>query len=302
MRRFRLAGQDFYSPFLVPELAPFEITGTQPGTASSAVPFVSDSFHLDGSAAVPAALALTCQAVGWVADAERPVEIWSAPPGTLLRVAGGSDFYIAPGGQAAFFANSAQSEDRLNETDRQILLGPVLVLALALRGTWCLHASAAIFKENLVVFLGESRQGKSTLAAALAAAGHPGWRLVADDILPVTMNSGGMTAWTRFPQLKLPVDAQPGIRLPEQVPISKVCVLSNAGLKEKPALQLLPASQSVQVLLGHTAGARLFDAELLAKHLAFCTRAAGQHPVYRLNYPHRWDVLPGVQELLENLC
>ncbi len=188
----------------------------------------------------------------------------------------------------------------LNETDRQILLGPALVLALALRGTWSLHASAAIYKDALILFLGESGQGKSTLAAYLA--NEAGWRLAADDILPVTMGTDGVTAWPRFPQLKLPVDAQPGPGLPEQLSISKVCVLSGAGEDEMPALERLPASQAIQAFLGHTAGTRLFTPELLGKHLAFCSQAAERAPVYRLTYPHRWDALPIVKDLLEKTC
>ena len=272
MACYRVAGQDFYFSCPVPELASFEITGTQQGTADEAVLFVLSTTYLNNE--------LISRTEGWVA--------------------GGSDFYISPGGQAILWASQGQTSGELNETDRQILIGPALVLALALRGTWCLHASAELFNDNLIVCLGESGQGKSTLAAYLAK--ETNWSLVADDILPVTMGSDRMAAWPRFPQLKLPMDAQPGPGLPEQLSISKVCVLMNAESDEMPGLQRLPAGQAVQVFLGHTAGTRLFDPEVLAKHLAFCSRAAEQVPVYRLTYPHCQDTLPIVKELLESLC
>ncbi len=55
------------------------------------------------------------------------------------------------------------------------------------------------------------------------------------------------------------------------------------------------------MLLGHTAGTRMFPPDLLDRHLAFCTSAAGQVPVYSLKYPHRLNALPIVQRRLEEL-
>ena len=283
---YRFAAQEFYFPGMVPEALPYEVTNTEEETAEKAVPLVTNTFLPNE---------LIARTKGWVANAHRMVEIWSAPAGLLVRTQGGSDFVISPDGMEIRCAR--QVITGLNETDRQILLGPVLVLALALRETWSLHASAAIYKGTLILFLGESGQGKSTLAAYLAR--EVGWLLAADDILPVTMGADGATAWPRFPQLKLPVDAQPGPGLPEQLTISNVCVLSDAGVYEMPALERLPASQAVQVFLGHTAGTRLFTPELLGKHLAFCSQAAERVPVYRLIYPHRWEALPIVKDLLE---
>jgi hypothetical protein len=286
---YRLAAQEFYFSGMVPEALPFEVTNPEEGTAEKAVPFVTNTFLPNE---------LIARTKGWVANAHRTVEIWSAPAGLLVRTQGGNDFVISPDGMS--IERTGQVCAGLNEADRQILLGPVLVLALALRGTWSLHASAAIYKGSLILFLGESGQGKSTLAAYLAK--EAGWQLAADDILPVTLGTEYVMAWPRFPQLKLPVDAQPGPSLPEQLSISKVCVLSDAGENEMPALERLPASQAVQAFLGHTAATRLFTPELLGRHLVFCSQAAERVPVYRLTYPHRWDALPIIKDLLENLC
>jgi len=291
MAYYRPAGQVFHFALPVSEFEPYQIIGEEP---SAVVPVT-----------VPSPLVLSCRSVGWVGGEQRDVETWSAPPGILLKVAGGSDFYISPGGHSIVRVGqdrNGNSPESFLRLDREILLGPALVLALALRGTWCLHASAAIFKDNLIVFLGESGQGKSTLAAYLTIPEDANWRLVADDILPVTLSSDNVDAWPHFPQLKLPVEAQPGPSLPEQIPISKICVLTHADMDKMPELELLQPSQSIQVLLRHTAGTRLFDSALLAKHLDFCGRAAEQIPVYTLTYPHREDILPKVRELLENLC
>ena len=243
-----------------------------------------------------------CHTTGWIGETTRHVETWSAPPGLLLKVSGGSDFYIGPEGETILRVDDAQDETGrlpLSALDREILLGPALVLALALRGSWSLHASAAMFRGQTTVFLGESGRGKSTLAAYL---GHSGWQQVADDILPASLEPDGVRVWPRFPQLKLPPDQQPALSLPEQLPLERICVLEDTEAEAAPGLQLLPPGRAVQELIRHTAGSRLFDPALLARHLAFCAAAAGQIPVYRLAYPHREEALPEIKTLLESLC
>ncbi|MBI5964685.1 MAG: hypothetical protein HY863_14495 [Chloroflexi bacterium] len=280
MTCYRIAGQEFSFPGLtIPELSFFAIKNP-------------DQTALTPD---PGPLALSCQTVGWVGEAEREVEVWSARNGTLLKVRGGSDFFISADGSCI----SKAGPQELAGLDRDILLGPVLVLALALRGIWCLHASAVMCKSGLIVFLGESGQGKSTLAAYLSSIDG---RLVADDILPITLGSRGMQVWPHFPQLKLPTHVQPAEKFPEQLPLDQICVLSRADMDEMPELQLLPAGQAVQSLLRHTAGTRLFDSALLSGHLSFCANIGRQILFSQLVYPHRNDALPIVKELLEDIC
>ena len=291
MKSYRVAGQEFHFPGPVREAAPFEIFSIESGTAVQTIPFTLPSIlHNE----------LIARTEGWVAGAHRMVETWSAMPGFLIRIEGVSDFTIRQDGKEIQCASQVRAGEELNETERQILLGPVVVLALALQRTWSLHASAAICNDNLILFLGESGQGKSTLAAYLA--NEAGWRLAADDILPVSLDAESLAAWPRFPQLKLPMRSQPGPGLPEQLSVSQVCILSDADVDEMPALQRLSSTQAVKALLGHTAGTRMFPPELLANHLAFCSQSANRVPVYRLAYPHRLEALPVVKALLENLC
>jgi hypothetical protein len=157
-----------------------------------------------------------------------------------------------------------------------------------------------MYQNTTIAFVGESGQGKSTLAAYLSTSSN--WHLVADDILPVRMNAGGVNALPHFPQLKLPIEAQPGPGLPEHLPLTKLCVLTSAGQDTMPELRLLPPNLAIQALLRHIAGTRMFTPEMLGKHLSFCSLAASQVSVYELTYPHRKDILPRVKELLENLC
>jgi hypothetical protein len=278
MNHYRIAGHDFLLPFAIPDFEPFRHQGVEARSRRVSAPPPAD---------------LICRAVGLVGGVEREVEVWSASSGILLKVAGGRDFYIDAGGKSIVPGGDAHAFE-LSGLDREIVAGPALVLALALRGTWSLHASAASLGERTFAFLGESGQGKSTLAAYLSGAG---WRLVADDILPVRDGD----VWPRFPQLKVPNEAQPGPVLPEHMRLDILCILASASPDESPALQRLPPGEAIQGLLRHTAGTRLLNPNLLMMHLRFCSHLAGQVPAYRLIYPARQDILSRVKELLETL-
>lgn len=235
---------------------------------------------------------------GLVGGKMRRVEVLSGAFGFLLKVAGGGEVCISPDGDSIIRLDVTSEPTAL---EVEIILGPALVFALALRGVWCLHASAAVFGECLMVFLGESGQGKSTLASHLARQGSGQWRLVADDILPVAVDSS-LLAFPHFPQLKVLSDSQPGHSLPGQMQVGRICLLKDPQGEQGPGLQLLKRSQAVRVLAAHTAGARLFDQRLLANHLAFVSRAVQAVPVYELVYPRRQAALAEVKRILETAC
>lgn len=238
--------------------------------------------------------AFIARTAGWVAGAEYPVEVWSGGEGLILRVSDFRDFYIAPAG-SAILPRSGSPE--LTSTETEVVLGPALVLALALGGRWCLHASAAMYHGHLFVFLGESGDGKSTMAEHLST--QPGWTRIADDILPVSISSGSLLGWAQFPQLKLAPEDQPMNHLPPTLPIHTICLLAPADHTQAASLELCTRVDGLQVLLAHTAGARLFPASLLADHLEFSSAAARLAAIYRLSYPHSFAKLPQVQSLLE---
>lgn len=279
-----IAGQEIYFSSPISELESYKVAGAY---REMIAPPADSTF------------ALSCQVTGLVGGAMRGVEVWTGDLGTLLKVDGGGDICILPGGREVLRVDESMEMTAL---DRDILLGPALVLALALcGGKWCLHASAAMFRESLFVFLGESGQGKSTLAAYLSDTGQ-GWIRVADDILPVTAQPSRVEAWPRFPQLKLPAESQSGQSLPERIPVNRIGLLTNVEERGAPALQLLAPAKAAQIFLGHTAAARLFDPRLLVEHLTFASEAARLVPVYALKCPRKIESLVAVRELLESSC
>lgn len=84
------------------------------------------------------------------------------------------------------------------------LLGPVMGIALRMRGITCLHASAVEICGSAVAFLGEIGAGKSTTAAIFARNGHA---VLTDDIVALEKCGNGFFARSSYPFLNLLPDA-----------------------------------------------------------------------------------------------
>ena len=236
---------------------------------------------------------------GWVGGRWMHVECRYNHPDYNLNVEGSSHFLVREGGKAVVRVRGDGDPSSVDILDWEVLHGPVLVLALAMQGVWCLHASSVARDGHTTIFLGDSGDGKSTLAAYLDGQPQPAWQRIADDILPVTLVDGTLEARPGFPQLKLPLKAQPVFRLPVSLTVERIFVLHQVGKTARAELKPLAPRQAAQELLRHTAGARLFAPDLLARHLGFCGQIAGKVPVFRLEYPHTLDALGQVKNLLE---
>ena len=285
----RIGGQTIVLSEPWPVLAPFRL-----GPAVAAR-------HAGGGRAssVPDTTLPTFHADALLGGRPRRVECRAGPWGYRLRVEGAGSFEIsANGGQARLVAPAAQAEP---EAVLETVAGPVLVLLLALRGTWCLHASAVGTPVGVVGFLGPSGAGKSTLAAALGAPAG-GWARVADDVLPITLAAQRAEAWPGFPQLKLGPAAQPAPTLPERLALRVLYVLGDiAPDVEAPAaggpirIGALSRREATLALVSRTVAVRLFDPTLAARHLAACARLSGLVPVRALRFPRTPDALPAIR-------
>jgi hypothetical protein len=81
-----------------------------------------------------------------------------------------------------------------------LLLDQVMPRVLSLTGLVVLHASAVLVEEQVIFFVGQSGQGKSTLAAGLA---RQGYTVLTDDVLIVRQQAGRCEAITSYPALRL---------------------------------------------------------------------------------------------------
>lgn len=110
------------------------------------------------------------------ADGELRIRLFALPDGWRLAYDDTGTYDVSADGARWTWHPVRGAARELVQAD---LLGRVPALALTARGALPLHASAVTVRGRGLVFLGGKHFGKSTLAAALAAAGA---RLVADDM------------------------------------------------------------------------------------------------------------------------
>jgi hypothetical protein len=130
-----------------------------------------------------------------------------AQDGTDVRRDVHGNFWFRYADGTAFIVNAAATEIRAWWADSSTLadtatylLGPVLGFALRRRGVLALHASAVIIDGRAVALVGWSGAGKSTTAAAFAAAGDA---VLADDVVALRQVDGTVMAYPSYRLLRL---------------------------------------------------------------------------------------------------
>lgn len=230
---------------------------------------------------------------------ERSAEGWVGGERQAVRCRQVVDGYVVQMRAVRFFVrDDGKWIERLDDTESDssmtdLLLGPVLVLALALQGRWCLHGGAVIHQGAAIVFLGQSGFGKSTITAWLSARLAAMTRL-ADDVVPVTMN-GALHSLPPFPQVNLPAAQQ--YSDPDPIAVTQIYVL-RPGSDGTSAAHALSARAAALALARHTLSARLFPDSLLEQHLLFCAQVAESTHVSTLEYPHTQRSLETLKEII----
>lgn len=234
----------------------------------------------------------------WIAGRQRALAARINCRFLELAIEGIGGFTCCP--EQGWTQASRVQSDRSDRELLEIALGPLLIPLLAPKSIFLLHASSIATPQGVVAFVGDSGAGKSTLAAFLASPRTP---LVSDDQLPVarsTSNDHHIDVLPDFPQLKLPPHRQPGLTLTHRLPLRAVVVLGETRYPEDIKFYPLDSKQTVMTLIRHSVATRLFDKNLLAAHLRFCTAAGTCIRGYTLSYPRNFDALPKVRERLES--
>jgi hypothetical protein len=222
------------------------------------------------------------------------VEIFafSSESNIRLSVKGFGDTYLSLSDNQIMLASNElfNRPELLTET----ILSPALMLTLANSGYFALHGSAIETPKGVLVFCGESGQGKSTLARELGRG--PKISRVADDIVLWT-SVDGIPYLHTYPQLKLDYQDQPNFTEPKE--IKGIYRLNTEDSEASVSLlDLLPSKQLLEVMR-HTVAIRLYTNKMqkgLMKALPLALRSA---PMQRLSYPKRMESIDQVRELLE---
>lgn len=196
--------------------------------------------------------------------------------------------------------------DPLADADEQSLrlfvLNAALTVLVQQRGYLVLHGSAVVIAGGVVVFLGVSGQGKSTLAAALH---QRGYSVVADDIVVIDSQASRHIVLPGFPRLRLLPDATVALGYHAQTvpvfhswiqkhellvdqdfigtPLPLKCIYELNSDDTLDSIEL--TSQSAFLALTHhyhNYGVRWIQATHSEKYLLQCSQLVGSVPIRRL--------------------
>lgn len=254
--------------------------------------------------------------------AGEPYDRWILPSGTVkaefrragrgfvLRFPGEADFAIdadcrsvtgwpAPGVENSHFLS--------------LYSNAVLPLLGDHNGGLFLHGSAVAVGGRALAFLGQSGDGKTTLAGAFAKAGHP---FLTEDVIELTPQGDGYLLQPKPSGLRLysdsaayllgaqvvadesddKFDVADAMTLPfcsEAMPLAAVFLLG--GDHDAPlALDRIAAPAAVQQLLPHSFVLDVEDKPRLRGHFSRIVGLGSHTPCYTLDYPRRYDELPPV--------
>lgn len=229
---------------------------------------------------------------GWIGGETRKVVCIAGAAGFDIHVSGIGRFAVSVPDGHIWCMSLETGLSRARARLEEVLLGPALVLSLACRDVWCLHASAVSLSGSTVLFLGASGQGKSTLAGYCA--GRSGLERVADDILPCSLVDEVACAKPHFPQLKLPPLAQYPKQATCCLPVDALIFIDPTPGGQDVEIETVPPIDAVKRLAETTVAVSLFDSALHWRHLRFLASVLASVPVFALRYSHSYAQLPAV--------
>lgn len=222
-------------------------------------------------------------------------------------------FTLERGKEIVFTPTSSASEAMI----RFYLVGTVMAIILYQRQFLVLHGSVIDIDGQAVIFLGNSGDGKSSVAAALHARGY---KLINDDVAPITLDQEQAILQPGFPQIKIaretakvlnydfeslpllhPAEDKRDYRpqynnIPEPILIGRIYVLKYSS---EFAVKPIPKVMAVQELSRHSRPITLYHRGD-ALHFFQCASLVKQQPIYHLLRPKNLEQLPQIVDFIEN--
>ncbi|MCH9649837.1 MAG: hypothetical protein K0U98_16485 [Deltaproteobacteria bacterium] len=231
----------------------------------------------------------------WLGGRQRQLSCLARGEDLVLSIEGFGELYVLAEGtvsRRSLPSTVAPDPDLLLE----VALGPALLLPLATRGIFGLHASAVLGDKGVIAFAGVSGAGKSTLASSAAREGF--WPLIGDDLLPWTLGASGVTGFLSYPQLKR-LDLAPGsTKTSVAGPLQALYVLESVEATRDARVEIhsLPPRLGALAMVRHTVSSTLFDKSRLERLLDSAGTACQRVPIRRLVVPRKFDFLPRAWE------
>jgi hypothetical protein len=240
----------------------------------------------------------------WALQVERKKGLVYVKDVGLFTLEGGKQIIITPTSKA------------LEAMIRFYLVGTVMAILLYQRQFLVLHGSVIEVDGQAVIFLGNSGDGKSSVAAALHAHGY---HLINDDVAPVSLEQEKAILQPGFPQIKMSRETAKVLNYdfeslpllhsaeekrnyrpqytcaPKPMTIRRVYVL---GYSREFAVKPIPNAIAVKELSRHSRPTTLYH-QGDALHFFQCANLVKQQPIYNLVRPQNLELLPQIVDFIE---
>lgn len=230
------------------------------------------------------------------------------------------EFWVAADGRQILCGRAPRTSI---ESFQVYLLGQALSCALVKQCLEPLHGTAIVDQGEAIVFLGDSKFGKSTLAASFVNAGYP---LLTDDLLLLRPSKRGLEAYPGPPRLKLfpktahrflssaaargrmnpitrkliiPLSAQQTCADP--VHLRAIYVLAGPEeMRSQRRVQIAPivAREAFLALVSNTFNALIVDPARLQRQVIETALFLRDVPVKKLSFPRLLARLPEVRDAI----
>jgi hypothetical protein len=227
-----------------------------------------------------------------------------------------ADFSVDFGGKVVRVCPAA---DVSEQSIRHLLADQIIPRIFAHEGEFVLHAAGVRRDEGIVLLVGPSGSGKSSLAASLH---NSGYHLVGDDVMVIAESKGIVTGRAVYRSLRLfpdsiealvhgPADFTPvasytdkqnvifadDLRSDHPLPVRAAFLLGSPRGKGV-VVEPVTSAQACMGFLEHSFWMDPGDLRLTKQRMSQASALAEQVPTFRLAYQRKYSALPAVHRAL----